>query len=488
MKMLLTKYAAAIADAQGLAPIEQLAAPSFFNRLERRLVGGPPVSPQEDPAVLVAREKARIAKQLQVTPHLSGSLASKLNLPGDVDIDFFVRAQSPKKFQKLVTQLSTNPEYAASPYNVEGAGYHVFQRRAAGEGDLPVDVAVAYGAPAKEYLKTMKAQQRTAQSLPEPLRQQLIEKKHILRNTPFDFRKMRYKAWKRDLDAALGGGYRLTRDPVPELTKQSEIVDFSDPEQAAKFERFVNLPDVYGHRTHDINSLVQSQKLISGLEALRRGKLKNYEAGDWAGRRKEIAASALDKEQLKRIENAMFTAAPETKIFDEVAKDTGRDAAGVKVDFLRQRYGSIKNFLAQQENPEEMRLKHFAVPKLGPNIFVTKGGVLDSPTYGDSAVLLRSRTAKRSPFFNMLTDEYIIPPKDVLAPRQARIGSGYVLTPREKIEALHQERPNLKFVAMEDLPEHLRGQVLKPLRSLSEIPNRILPAALSGELSIRQTR
>lgn len=473
-----------------LSALEELAKPSFLNKIDGLFVTPkpPPTSAAPSADKVISKERTYLRKRYNVATHLSGSMPLNLHVPGDVDIDLFVRAESPAKFKSIIRKLRQNPRYTSSPFNKENAGYHVFQRPANGVDDYPVDLAVAYGAPGKEYVKTLKAKKSLSRTLPDDLRERLVAKKSLLKNTPLDFNHKRYKAWKRGLDAALGGDYRLTRDEVSALKKVGTVIDLKDEEQLEKFRRFTKYKDMYGHRTHNIDSVLENQGLFSALEALKRGKLKSYEAGSSVGTHQVVEHNNLSSKDLSKIEKAMLTADPDKSVFEDIAESLGRTEDAVTADFLRQDFGKIKDFLQKQEDPEEFRKDHFSISKLGPNIFVTKGGILDTDAYGDSAVLLRSRTAKKSPFANFVTDEYIIPSKRVFEPRKLRIGSGYVLAPKSELKKYDAAHPLVKFVATEDIPDDIKEDIYKPTHSLKETWQRWVPAALSGELSVKQTR
>jgi len=467
--------------------IRDLAEPGVFNRFES-LFTPKDTSKSTDPATAQAAidaERTKLRKRYNVTPRLTGSMPLKLNIPGDVDLDFFINAQSPEKFQRLVKRLETS-EYTPSAYNKPGAMYHVFQRKADGPKDFPVDLAIAYGAPAAAYAANLKQKQLLSERVPDSLRQQLIEKKRVLRNTPFDYKSKRYKAFKRDLEAALGG-IRLNRSQFqPEKT--AEIIDLNDPAQLETFRQFANRKDIYGHRTHNLDAVLESGHLSSAIDALHSGKLKSYEAGSEQGTHAPMPYTDLSPEHLALLEKAILTPTPNTSAYDEIAKATTTTPDVVKANFIRQRYGKIKGFTQAQPDPEGFRLSNLAIPKLSPNIFVTQGGVMDTPSYGDAALLFKSHSAKPSPYMNLVTDERVIGPKSPFDPRRAPIGHGYTLLPQAQIGNYEKKFPTMKYVAQESLPEDLRSQLFKPVHSVKETWERWLPAAMSGDLSVRETR
>jgi len=476
------------ADTEALhGKLRELAKPGVFNRFESLFTpkGPPKKAAPEETQRLITAEREKLRKRYNVNAHLTGSMPLKLNIPGDVDLDFFINAQSPKKFQSIVHKLNKS-EYKASPYNVPTAMYHVFQREASGPQDLPVDLAVAYGKPAKEYAANLKALQLRSASIPEDLRAALIEKKRVLKHTPFDYKATRYKTFKRDLDKALGGTRLNRKEFIPEKT--AAVVDLADPEQLAAFTQFANRGDTYGHRTHNLDEVMRSGHLSSALDSLRHGKLRSYEAGSEQGTHTPVPYVDLSPEHMALLEHSILSRAPETSAYDTVAAATGTSPDQVKANFTRQAYGKIHDFVSKQDDPEGFRLRNLAIPKLSPNIFVTKGGVLDTPSYGDAALLFRSHTATPSPYMNLVTDEHIIGPKGVFDPRRAPIRAGYAMLPEAQIGAYEKKFPGMKYVAQEQIPDALHKQLFKPVHSVKETWQRWLPAAMSGDLSVRETR
>lgn len=474
---------------------QQLGQKSFFNKIESLLT---PTVGQEDPDVAAKAQAATNAerdyfrKRYNVTARLTGSMPLKLGVPGDVDLDFYSRIKSPKKFNTVVAKLESNPDYIGSKYNKPGAAFQVFQRQARGDDDFPVDFAVAYGPEADRLAGQLKQKEQVAAQLPPDVRQQLVEKKMVLKHTPFDIKHKRYKAWKRNLDQALGGGevIRLQRQPHPDLIaaleKQGAVVDLNDPASLKKFESFAKRKDVYGHRTPHAESVLEGGHIISAMEALRRGKIKSVETGVGVGARKEIGTNnLLSGQQLDKLENAFFG----TKVDDDaatgVAVDAGVDYNQMMSEFIRRRHGSIKRHLGQMDNAESFRRKHLSIPKLGPNIFVTKGGVMDEPRYGDVSMLVRTRSVVQSPFANVLTNEHIVEPKRPMEPRRINVSSGFVIAKGARVDALNKQFPNFQYVKEEQIPDELRKDIFKPTRSVSEVATRIIPKILSGELRLR---
>lgn len=466
--------------------LKDLSAISSFNKLEELLVPSKPADDAKhlDVSSLVDQAHSKLRRQLNVTPRITGSLPTKLNLPNDTDIDYFIPVKSPKKFEKLTQRLARHPEFKPSPYNIAGANYHVFTRQPTENTPVPIDVAIAHGPNANAYVKSLKTKRTTANTLDPATCDALLKKKWLLKHTPFDYKQKRYKACKRDLDAALGGNVRLKR----EVPKTAAILDLSDPEEKRKFQEYLAKSDVYGHRTQYIDSVLEEQRLYSALEALKRGKLKDYEQGASVGTHENVIPQRLSKADIDLLGMELLKDTPNTDIVKSVADKYKTDENTIKREFLKSRYGQIKNWLSTQDNPEQARLNTVAVPKLSPNIFVTRGGLLDTPHYGEYGVLLRSRTARPSPYVNLINREHIIPSKGVLDPRSVKLKDNYVIAPNAQLARLNKLNPNLRYIGASDIPGDIKDKLMMPVRSVSEIWDRLMPQAVAGDLNVRQTR
>jgi len=735
-----------------LNEFHRLSKKNVFNRLETFLT---PKIPEEDPDLAQKAQAATQAereyfkKRYNVTARLTGSMPLKLGVPGDVDLDFYSRIKSPQKFNQVVARLEKNPNYIGSQYNKPGAAFQVYQRKARGKDDFPVDFAIAYGPDADRLSGQINEKERAAAELPKELREALVAKKLILKNTPFDIKHKRYKAWKRNLDKALGGeAIRLKREPHPDLLadlekkavsaediagaarrigakvipddtlkafgafasptraqmkkvvrmgtpdwqkgmlpeameqslekilrespgevfvepgagrilsptatgktlkqldeiaavheglersvkpheiqysslhlspkvpaqelnlinratpdlseaaerlrslreaggehgllrqqlqeqfgeraeefmqpgrkipkammkrltgaqrpeiskpqaykmmggaqqhlveeaqrgfpepriksrrvtesvlspddpsipadvraqlqKSAEVMDLTKPEDFTKFQKFVSRQDIYGHRTPHAEAVLGSGKIISALEALQKGKIKSVETGRGVGARKDISIdNKLTSTQIQGLKDALLV--PTTTKVDsdkaaDIASEAGMEYNEMMAEFLRRKKGDIKKHLGTVSDPEEFRRSHLSIPKLGPNIFVTKGGLMDEPKYGDVGLLIRSRTAKPSPFANTLTDEHIIEQRKPGDPRSVSVRSSLVIAPQAKVRTLSRKFPGYKFVKEEQIPDELRKVLYKPTRSPKEIATRIIPKLLSGELRLQ---
>lgn len=470
--------------------LQNLSSPNIFNKVEELLT---PEVPSEDAELksraeaAISKEKDYLRKRYNVNPTLVGSLPLNLHIPNDVDLDFFINVKSPKKYTQLVNRIKNNPKYQYSPYNKDPSAYHVFRRDAESEKDFPVDLAIGYGEDAEDYVSLQRKKTKTTSNIPEGLRQKIIQKKNTLKHTPFDFKGKRYKKFKRELEDATGGVIRLERQAHDDLLKQAGLVDLSSKPERERFERFINRKDVYGHRTNHIDSVAADRHLLSALDALRSNKLKSYEAGVSAGDHQKIQSLSLTPNQIKELRSTLLQPVPDLTTLKELAKEKDVNTDDIKREYLRNDFHKIKKFLNTLPNGEAFRKKHLSIPKLGPNIFLTRGGVLDQEGYGDSAVLVRNLTATKSPFMNLLTGEHIVKPKRVLTPRKVPLGKGYVLAPSTKAKDLSKNHPDLNIIDLDKMPKSLKDKTFKPTRSYKEIPSRWLPNLISQDFSTKAT-
>lgn len=478
-----------------LNQFQTLGKKNLFNKVESLLT---PKIQNEDPELAARAQKATQAerdyfrKKYNVTARLTGSMPLKLGVPGDVDLDFYSRIKSPKKFNQVVARLESNPDYQGSKYNKPGAAFQVFQRQARGDDDFPIDFAIAYGPEADKLSLQLKKKEQAASVLPNEVKQKLVEKKMMLKHTPFDIKGKRYKAWKRDLDKALGEGevIRLKRQPHPDLIaaldKTSAVLDLNNPDDLKKFRQFAEHKNLYGHRTPHAESVLESGKIISALEALQKGKVKTVETGRGVGSRKNVSTEDhLSNQQLRELQDALLaptSAQVNRQKAEGIAVGADMHYNEMMAEFLRRRKGAVKKHLGTIKEPEEYRQENLSIPKLGPNIFVTKGGVMNEPKYGDVSLLIKSRTAEKSPFANTLTDEHIVAPKKPGDMRSINVRSSMVIAPASKINILSKKFPDYRYVKEEQIPDEIRKAIYKPTRSASEVTKRIIPKILSGEL------
>jgi len=242
-----------------------------------RLIGGvkaelgygpalPKPTEEEKREALQRAEEIRrtVGKRYNVSPYLAGSLATGLNIPGQHDFDYGVRVTSKPKFDKLVNRLQRAEGVKTSPYNQTGTDYHVFTTSVGGE---PVDLAVMYGDKGKLQRQAI----QRAQNLSQDEKDKIIAEKARLSNVLF-FQKQRKKRFKRQVDAQLG---------LPRFGKEKVGRVVTDQE----WRRLATRPTVFGHRTNNIEPIMQSQRLLSAADAAKRGALKSYETGTGRGSR-----------------------------------------------------------------------------------------------------------------------------------------------------------------------------------------------------------
>jgi hypothetical protein len=278
--------------------LRALVEPTVFDKVERAVS---PKSDREehDSAAVgrgVRREAYRLKKLLGIQPNLVGSMHNRTNLPGDVDIDFFVPTPDKAGYDKALQALRGAQDIEASSYNKSDAGYSVFTRKTPGTSGFPIDIALAHGPDADRYVKASRRYKRDITGLPADLRQQLLDKKQQLQDTPF-FSKWRYRRFKREL--------RELAD-IPTLTrtaeKQATILNIGNSSVRAAFDKFLRRKDLVGHRTTAGKEVIQQGSVLSSTELNRRGLLKNVETGR-VGERKD--AKKDDKLQ-KHLKDAVF--------------------------------------------------------------------------------------------------------------------------------------------------------------------------------------
>lgn len=468
--------------------LRRLATPGLFGRLEQRLVPELPKAPEDTSAVTaqVAAERARLRKLTGVTPHLTGSMRTGLNVPGDVDIDFVVPVASREKFDALLSQLHAQDRYVASPYNAEGTAHHVFTAPSSATGGHPVDFAISYGAPAQRYVGALKHTIQNAGELPDDVRQAIVARKHVLRNTPFDIGKYRYKAFKRELEQTLSDGQMkpLKRISMEEAEKTARILDVQNPDDAAHLESFLSNPNLYGHRTTNAESVLSSGKVMPGLEALRRGLLKDYESGFMPGLRSEFKLPELSPDQLRRLSAATLQAqGPDTAMIQSIAKETGSDPLSLKGALIRHRTKDVNQFLETLgDKGEDWRVNHLRIPKLSPNIFLTKGGLIGDKGYGDVGFLMHTDKAQTSPYLTLVNQEAVVAPKSGLRMQTLNARKGLVVAPQERLQELEAAHPDYTYVPESALPK----ERLMPAISAGELGRRVLPQLAEGTLRVRQ--
>ncbi len=428
----------------------------------------------------ISQARDAIAKRYGVTPRLAGSLPLKLNIPGEMDVDFTVPIRSTDKFRRVTKSLSGDPRFQGSPYNRDGTGHFVFTAPEGTFGPLPVDVAVSHGEHAAQFAKALKERQATADALPEDVRNALVERKRVLKHTPFDIGGKRYKAFKRELNRELTGGkdVELRRRPLEEKT--ARVLDPANEKDNAELEAFLANPALHGHRTPHAEQVLSTGKLMSGLEALRRGHLTTYESGYIPGMRSKFEIPKLSKTQLDTLTKAWLKETPDYAAIDALGHP--RDA--LKGALVRDRFSAVDRYLRQTPDGEEWRKEHLRIPKLSPHVFLTEGGLLKNPGYGDVGILAHTPKAETSPFLTLINRESILAPSSGLRSRGIDPKKGLVVSNPARIKELEAQFPEYTYVPEEAV--YARGLGYENTRSLDELARRVVPRMLDGTLDARQ--
>jgi hypothetical protein len=282
--------------------------------------------------------------------------------------------------------------------------------------------------------------------------------------------------------ATTTGGLGLTglglHQIVRGLSKVATVLDLTDPHQLQRFSQFTARPDVYGHRTRAIETVLSRGRVESAQEALRHGTLQSYEKGHTAATHVAPQIGTMTEEQLDQFGDAMLRDAPDIEAARTVAGDNWTAAMS---QFLQKRHNRVRGFLRSmpEDAAEEFRSKHLSVSKLSPYIFLTKGLVND-PKYGDVGLFLQSRTATPSPFMNFINTEHVVGPRHPAEERALNARTGYVVGPRTRIAELEAAHPDYNYVSEEDIPTELKSKVFIPTHSVGEIARRWIPNVASG--------
>lgn len=219
--------------------------------------------------------RTAIKKRLNVTPYLSGSMATGLNLPGKYDYDYGVRVTSLPKFQKLVSRLERAKDIRPSPYNKPGTDYHVFSGSLGGQD---IDLALMYGDKGKMTREALNNAKQKVESMDPQQREKILKTKARLKTLSGlpvvggAAHSYLEKPWKRKLDSELGM-VRLKKDKLPELTKEGRSL-------TALEEKRLNRSNIYGHRTDNLEPLIGSGEILSAAGAAKRGFLRTVETSN----------------------------------------------------------------------------------------------------------------------------------------------------------------------------------------------------------------
>lgn len=437
--------------------LRRLGAPRWYDRLDA--LGASPPEQQDNRYADLERAKPVIGAASQhlkqnygLSPTLVGSLPLGLNVPGDVDVDLNTAISDKAKYLELVERMNHDAVLKPSPLNQPNTAYNVYKAGPGVFGENPVDITLAYGDRARDFLAVQKRREEVAKVLDPAVAQAIIRRKALTRQTPFDIGKQRYRGLKKDINRALEGGTytELHREKI------SRVLDMSSPEDKARLDAFLAAKDVYGHRTAHADTILSDGKLMSGLQALSKGKLQGYESGFLPGLRGNLDVPKLTKQQLNTLSNAWLRDTPDYKAVDSLGHP--RDA--LKGALIQGRLGAVNKHLDAMapDEAEKWRRAHLRISKLSPHIFLTQGGMTADKGYGDVGFLFRDRRPESSPFVTLIQNEAVLGPSKSLHMRDVNLRKALVVAPKEKIDVLAAKHPGYDYVDEAELAS--RGKLL----------------------------
>lgn len=483
------KIAIEAARHQALA---DLGVPSLLRRVESTF-HAPPVAhtdAETDARAqrVLAAERAHLASTYGLDPTLFGSMSTGLNVPGDVDIDLFNYVPDRSTFDAAVKNLTSSGRYRSSALNVPGAALQVFKRDAADAGDFPVDVVLGHGPNAQAFHRQIGERAQAAHALPDDVKNGLIEQKRYFRHTWVDPGKHRYTAFKQKVDNALTNGHApvmLDRTAkVAALAKLARILNMENRDDAEYLHSFLADPTLHGHRTTNAEGVLSSGRIMSGLQALSEGRLKDYEHGYLPGLRSQFHVPELADNQLQHLERATLQATPDADALSGLGAATGASQAELRGALIRHRLPQVNAFLRTMDPQaaEDWRMQHLRIPKLSPHVFMTQGGLIDDQGYGDTGFLVHTPKAERSPYMTLVNQEAIVAPHHGLEMRSVDARKGLVTAAPERLQELEKRHPEYTYVSEQALPRERRLNAI----STQEIGRRILPNAVQGKLKLTQ--
>lgn len=463
--------------------LRRLGAPRWYDRLDA--LGTSPPEQQDNRYADLERAKPVIGAASQhlkqnygLKPVLAGSLPMGLNVPGDVDVDFTAAITDRAEYQRVLDALQHDQRLVASPYNKPGMSHNVYSAPKGVFGDYPVDVAVSYGENAKAFVRAQRLREAQARALPPDVAAAISRKKSLVRNTPFDIGGSRYKALKTEIEIALEGVETPTRIKREKLARVLDLSIAADKEQ---LDALLAHKDTYGHRTAHSDVVLESGRLMSGLQALSKGKLQGYESGFLPGLRGNLDVPKLTKQQLDTLSTAWLKDKPDYKAVDSLGHP--RDA--LKGALIQGRLKAVNQHLDRMapEEAESWRREHLRISKLSPHIFLTQGGMTADKGYGDVGFLFRDRRPESSPFVTLIQNEAVLSPSKSLHMRDVNLRKALVVAPRSKIDVLAAKHPGYDYVDEEALRE--RGKLLSTY-DVAGAAKRIAGHATDGTLRVLQ--
>ncbi len=326
--------------------------------------------------------RSQLGKRYNVTPFLTGSMKTRLNVPGNVDYDFAVRVNSPEKFDKLKKRVQKK-----FPTSIQiRPDTQVFKGEMDGE---EVDFTIFHGPDVVPYKESRKKVQ--ADMMADPAKRLAIirEKaavKEVVGKLPFVPERVKRTVlyeYKKGLDKDIG----MWRDDYGEKTAALA---------AAQRTRLMRR-NVFGHRTTNLEPIIKSQKLLSAADAGKKGFLKSVESNDATSRERSEA-----------------------------------------------------------KGEQELRSE----------VYVTKGIMPPSSSYGKYGILFESRKAKPSRYMNLIPEEHLVDTVN-------RAKLTYVV-PDTELTDWNKRFPNRRIIPESDIPDEKR----LPEKSYQALAERMMRGPL----------
>lgn len=200
----------------------------------------------------------KFKKRYNVTPLLSGSMATGTDIDTTPDFDFAIPIRSANKYTNLKRRLDSIA--TKSPYNKENADYDVYSMDLDGQ---PIDVALLYG---NKGLQQREAYKRVNTSMSRERLEEIRKRKHELKNA-FILPDYRYKKYKRAIDKEFN---------LPKF-KREQLKEAS-----------LNRNDVYGQRTANLDAIIKSNRILTAAEAAERGLIRDVETNNMFSRSRRL--------------------------------------------------------------------------------------------------------------------------------------------------------------------------------------------------------
>jgi hypothetical protein len=225
------------------------------------------------------------------------------------------------------------------------------------------------------------------------------------------------------------------------------------------FSREMNkLAAEFGHRTSEagFHSMIQSGKIVSGLEAALTDKLDTFESGYVAGQREPIKALNLSSEELLLLDVTTESDSPiaRSDVLRSIAEERGVSEQQVAFSHLKSRYREALDRLRGihlergGEHADIARAKSYGISKLTPYIFANKGGLMPTDRgYGEFGILFNSKKFSNSGKWNTVPNEHISLPdyKNRKLPH-VPLGRATFVVPDNRLDEIQAMYPERRIV------------------------------------------